>query len=165
MCTNGSMSSMVTPPPNARRTGKPSPSSPRGAVVIDRTGRSRTTAGSGSGIRGRARMFSTVTAGMSRLLRLGTYAAWNTGVPPLHSDGSAGSSREGHVRDVDDSLVRLIEDQPDRRHVCQVDPREQGEGEPDLVHDDVAGRDPWWIRQRRVGDAGGGHVRRPPGGV
>src|SRR5881394_4096104 len=52
-------------PAKARRTGKPSPSNPDGAVVTDATGRSAAAVGSGSGTRGRTRMSSTVTAGMT----------------------------------------------------------------------------------------------------
>jgi len=48
----------------ARRTGKPSPSSPEGAVVTVITGRSCWTAGSVSGTRGNWSMDATVTAGM-----------------------------------------------------------------------------------------------------
>src|SRR4051794_32781063 len=51
-------------PAKARRTGKPSPSSPRGAVVTERTCRWRLVAGSGTAMRGRAVMSSTVTAGI-----------------------------------------------------------------------------------------------------
>src|SRR6195952_1089597 len=60
---NGS-SSFVGTPANARRTGKPSPSKPLGAVVSRRTGRKTVVAGSSSGSRGRTRMSSTVIAGM-----------------------------------------------------------------------------------------------------
>src|ERR1700709_711278 len=62
MWTSGSRSRRSTPA-NARRTGKPSPSKPDGAVVTDRT-RRRTVRGAGSGTRGRAVGSSTVTAGM-----------------------------------------------------------------------------------------------------
>jgi len=51
-------------PWNARRTGKPSPSNPRGALVTLTTARSRARAGPGVRIRGRTEMSSTVTAGM-----------------------------------------------------------------------------------------------------
>src|SRR3954451_10934268 len=51
-------------PANARRTGKPSPSNPVGAVVTLTTGRSRSTAGSVVGVRGNVRV-SAVTAGMA----------------------------------------------------------------------------------------------------
>ena len=60
---NGSSSSSSTPA-NARRTGKPSPSKPDGAVVSRVTGRWRATIGSGLGMRGRTVMSSTVMAGM-----------------------------------------------------------------------------------------------------
>src|SRR6476660_2337461 len=60
---NGSRSARSTPA-KARRTGNPSPSNPRGALVMLRTGRGRATAGSGSGTRGRMVMSSTTTAGM-----------------------------------------------------------------------------------------------------
>src|SRR5262245_22116363 len=60
---NGSSARRSTPA-NARRTGKPSPSSPEGAVVIEITGRSCSTAGSVSGTRGSWSMDATVTAGM-----------------------------------------------------------------------------------------------------
>src|SRR5258708_6716968 len=61
MWMNGSRSFRWTPA-NARRTGKPSPSKPDGAVVILTTGRSPSDAGSVT--RGRTRRLSTVTAGM-----------------------------------------------------------------------------------------------------
>src|SRR5438094_8370196 len=64
---NGSRSASETPA-NARRTGNPSPSKPLGAVVTERTGRSRTVRESGSDSLGRASMSSTVIAGMKRLL-------------------------------------------------------------------------------------------------
>src|SRR5687768_1190817 len=60
---NGSSSVMGTPA-NARRTGKPSPSYPLGAVVSRRTGRKAVVAGSSRGSRGRTRTSSTVIAGM-----------------------------------------------------------------------------------------------------
>src|SRR6187401_2886092 len=63
MWTNGSRSARSTCE-NARRTGKPSPSSPLRAIVRLLTGRSRATVGSGSGIRGRTVMSSTVIAGI-----------------------------------------------------------------------------------------------------
>src|SRR5207253_1750865 len=66
MCTNGSRR-RGSAAANARRTGKPSPSTPCGAVVTLRTDRSRAASGSGRGIWGRTVMSSTVTAGMSRL--------------------------------------------------------------------------------------------------
>src|SRR4051812_27160371 len=62
---NGSRSARSTPA-KARRTGKPSPSNPRGADVTPRTGRWRASVGSGSAIRGRTVMSSTTTAGMGR---------------------------------------------------------------------------------------------------
>src|SRR5215471_21756885 len=64
MWMNGSSRARSTPA-KARRTGKPSPSNPDGAVVTDATGRSATAVASGSGTRGRTRMSSTVTAGMT----------------------------------------------------------------------------------------------------
>src|SRR5688572_19022253 len=64
MCTKGSRSARDTPA-KARRTGKPSPSNPRGAVVTEVARRSWVVAGSGSGTRGRTRTSSTVMAGMS----------------------------------------------------------------------------------------------------
>src|SRR4051812_15435185 len=57
-------------PANARCTGKPSPSKPRGAVVTEATGRSRCVTGSSIGMRGRVSGLSTVTAGMVGLLSL-----------------------------------------------------------------------------------------------
>src|SRR4051812_22984684 len=63
---NGSSSGMVTPA-NARRTGKPSPSYPDGAVVSRVTGRYAVAAGSSCGRRGRTRTSSTVIAGISGL--------------------------------------------------------------------------------------------------
>src|SRR4051812_3502276 len=62
MWMNGSRSRRSTPA-NARRTGKPSPSTPDGAVVTERT-RRRTVPGAGRGTRGRTVVSSTVTAGM-----------------------------------------------------------------------------------------------------
>src|SRR5919106_6317244 len=62
MCTNGSSSRRSTPA-KARRTGKPSPSKPEGAVVTERTGRSAAV-GSTLGIRGRATV-SALMAGMT----------------------------------------------------------------------------------------------------
>ena len=50
--------------PKARRTGKPSPSKPDGAVVRVLTGRCRATMASGTGTRGRMERSSTLTAGM-----------------------------------------------------------------------------------------------------
>src|ERR1019366_8652452 len=63
MCTNGSRSAMATPW-NARRTGKPSPSRPLGAVVSLRTGRGREV-GPGDSMRVSVVRSSTLTAGMS----------------------------------------------------------------------------------------------------
>src|SRR3984957_21289371 len=63
MWMNGSSWRRSTPA-KARRTGKPSPSNPDGAVVTETTGRSTVVAASGSLTRGRTRMSSTVTAGM-----------------------------------------------------------------------------------------------------
>ncbi len=51
-------------PANARCTGNPSPSNPRGAVVTDATGRSVASSGSGTGIVGRVDKSLTVTAGI-----------------------------------------------------------------------------------------------------
>src|SRR4051812_12327298 len=62
MWMNGSRSRRSTPA-KARRTGKPSPSKPEGAVVTDRV-RRRTVRGAGTGTRGRVVVSSTVTAGM-----------------------------------------------------------------------------------------------------
>src|SRR6266536_511140 len=62
MCTNGSRVARSTPA-NARRTGKPSPSRPEGAVVTESTGRSATV-GSTAGTRGRT-MVSALMAGMT----------------------------------------------------------------------------------------------------
>src|SRR6266550_8337464 len=60
----GSRSSIETPA-NARRTGKPSPSKPRGEVVTERTGRSAVCRASSAVIRGRAMLGGAVTAGIS----------------------------------------------------------------------------------------------------
>src|SRR3954454_25206794 len=68
MWMNGSRSRRSTPA-KARRTGKPSPSKPDGAVVTDRTLR-RTVPGTGSGTRGRVVVSSTVTPGIAGLLEL-----------------------------------------------------------------------------------------------
>jgi hypothetical protein len=68
-------------PAKARRTGSPSPSKPRGAVVIPVTGRGRAIAGSGTGTRGRTVMSSTVTAGM-RLLQVLDFDAPRVGRYP-----------------------------------------------------------------------------------
>src|SRR4051812_1425989 len=68
MWMNGSRSRRSTPA-KARRTGKPSPSKPDGAVVTDRV-RRRTVPGAGSGTRGRVVVSSTVTAGIAGLLEL-----------------------------------------------------------------------------------------------
>ena len=62
MWMNGSRSDRSTPA-KARRTGNPSPSKPRGAVVTERTARVRTLV-SGSLTLGSNKMLSTVTAGM-----------------------------------------------------------------------------------------------------
>src|SRR6516162_7925370 len=64
MWMNGSSWARSTPA-NARRTGKPSPSKPDGAVVTESTGRSAAAAGSGSWTRGSTRMSGTVIAGMT----------------------------------------------------------------------------------------------------
>src|SRR5690606_7724576 len=83
MWTNGSRSARDTPA-KARRTGKPSPSSPLGAVVTCRTGRCSTVAGSGAGMRGRVRV-SAVIAGMGspfRLVELSTTFR-GTSTPPV----------------------------------------------------------------------------------
>src|SRR5262245_35789845 len=63
MWMNGSSSRRSTPA-KARRTGNPSPSNPLGADVTERTGRSVTTAGSGTSTRGRTVTSLTVTAGI-----------------------------------------------------------------------------------------------------
>ena len=55
-------------PAKARRTGKPSPSRPLGAVVTDPTGRSLETARSGAATFGSVDKSLTVTAGMGALL-------------------------------------------------------------------------------------------------
>src|SRR5262249_54199528 len=60
---NGSRSARLTPA-NARRTGKPSPSRPAGAVVMLRTGRMRAS-GPTSGKDGTVVRSSTVTAGIA----------------------------------------------------------------------------------------------------
>ena len=57
-------------PAKARRTGKPSPSNPAGALVTDSTGRPVTDAGSVDPMLGNAPTSSTVTAGMLVLLVL-----------------------------------------------------------------------------------------------
>src|SRR4051794_38573371 len=62
---NGSSSSTGTPA-KARRTGKPSPSKPEGAVVSRRTARN-SVVGASSGRRGSTRTSSTVMAGISGL--------------------------------------------------------------------------------------------------
>src|SRR5215217_8093976 len=62
MWMNGSRSRRSTPA-KARRTGKPSPSKPDGAVVTERT-RRRTVPGAGTGTRARVVVSSTVIAGM-----------------------------------------------------------------------------------------------------
>src|SRR3954451_8164150 len=67
-------SSLRGTPAKARRTGKPSPSNPVGAVVRRRTFR-KAADGSRSGSRGRTRTSSTVMAGMSGLPDLGERAA------------------------------------------------------------------------------------------
>src|SRR5436190_18012907 len=64
MCTKGSSRARSTPW-NARRTGKPSPSKPLGALLTDTTGRSTATARSGSEMRGSASGSETVTAGIT----------------------------------------------------------------------------------------------------
>src|SRR5437762_2934459 len=55
-------------PAKARRTGKPSPSKPRGEVVIERTGRNAARRGSTTVMRGRAMLGEGVTAGISRFI-------------------------------------------------------------------------------------------------
>jgi hypothetical protein len=55
-------------PAKARRTGKPSPSKPLGAVVTDLTGRSLEATGSGTATFGSVDRSLTVTAGMGALL-------------------------------------------------------------------------------------------------
>ena len=55
-------------PAKARRTGNPSPSSPDGASLTPATGRNSFDA-SGTGIRGKARLSGTVTAGIEASLR------------------------------------------------------------------------------------------------
>src|SRR5215218_1076156 len=61
MCTNGSRAARSTPA-KARRTGKPSPSNPEGAVVTETTGRSTASAATEDSL-GRA-IVSAVTAGI-----------------------------------------------------------------------------------------------------
>src|SRR5947209_20119390 len=63
MWMNGSSSDMSAPA-KARRTGKPSPSKPPGAVVTERTARGVVSA-AGAASRGRAVTSGTVIAGMS----------------------------------------------------------------------------------------------------
>src|SRR5487761_2638520 len=67
MWMKGSRSATSTPA-KARRTGKPSPSSPRGAVVIDFTRRGRSVV-SGATTRGSSSGFSTEMAGMASAYR------------------------------------------------------------------------------------------------
>src|SRR3954471_4256252 len=74
MWMNGSRSRRSTPA-KARRTGKPSPSNPDGAVVTDRT-RRRTVPGAGAGTRGRAVVSSTVMAGIGRAPRVRAQLMW-----------------------------------------------------------------------------------------
>src|SRR6266496_3405678 len=109
MCTNGSRVARSTPA-KARRTGKPSPSRPLGAVVTDATGRS-TASGPGWGTRGRA-IVSVVTASdeLSRA-RVSIWArpvrSWGERreVPARHEEDPMGQdllsvhSVEGEVRD------------------------------------------------------------------
>jgi hypothetical protein len=63
-------------PAKARRTGKPSPSRPLGAVVTDLTGRSLETAGSGAATFGSFDKSLTVTAGMGVLLIAAAARFW-----------------------------------------------------------------------------------------
>src|ERR1039457_670979 len=70
MCTDGASSAWLTPA-NARRTGKPNPSKPRGALVTDTTGRLFAVPWSGASMTGRVSGSSTVTAGRAYLLGLG----------------------------------------------------------------------------------------------
>src|SRR5687768_15096180 len=88
MWTKGSRSRRSTPA-KARRTGKPSPSMPAGAVVTERTPRS-TTAAAGRSIFGRVRV-SAVTAGTSRSNVDGSAV-----VPPL-DHRHAPRARLGHA--------------------------------------------------------------------
>ena len=84
MWMNGSRSRRSTPA-NARRTGKPSPSKPDGAVVTERT-RRRTVPGAGTGTRGRVVVSSTVTAGMpASLVEVSTSGDCSAADPRCHS--------------------------------------------------------------------------------
>ena len=84
MWMNGSRSRRSTPA-NARRTGKPSPSKPDGAVVTERT-RRRTVPGAGTGTRGRVVVSSTVTAGMpASLVEVSTNGDSSAADPRCHS--------------------------------------------------------------------------------
>src|ERR687894_1501177 len=67
MWTKGSSRCCATPA-NARRTGKPSPSNPVGALVTDRTGRSREASSVGEATTGSVRGSATVMAGISAYL-------------------------------------------------------------------------------------------------
>ena len=69
MWMNGSRSAKFTPA-NARRTGKPSPSKPEGAVVMLRTGRMRASSPT-TGKEGTVARSSTVTAGIVRSSEVG----------------------------------------------------------------------------------------------
>src|SRR5438309_12094373 len=79
MWTNGSRAALLTPA-NARTTGNPSPSWPRGPVVTVRTGRSVST-GPAADIRGKVRV-SAVIAGIGLLL------TWIPDITGLRSDYS-----------------------------------------------------------------------------
>src|SRR5919197_3016879 len=111
MCTNGSSAGRGTPA-KARRTGKPSPSRPLGAVVTDSTGRS-TAVGLGSGTRGRATV-SALMAGMTApwryqgssvpSARILAYATFPVG--PDHGRADAGGP---------DPRARIVGSQPGGR--------------------------------------------------
>src|SRR5437762_2324309 len=79
MWTKGSRSARSTPA-NARRTGKPSPSNPAGAVVTERTGRSRAPS-RGRGRRSKLVRSSTVIAGI-RVSLPSSNATRRVGIPP-----------------------------------------------------------------------------------
>src|SRR6266705_111780 len=91
MCTNGSRVARSTPA-KARRTGKPSPSKPLGAVVTEITGRSASVSGFGRGTRASASGFSTVPAGLVAYSRRGTTISMtHTEVDPAFEGHGYGS--------------------------------------------------------------------------
>src|SRR5438270_13837221 len=85
---NGSSSSIDTPA-NARRTGKPSPSNPRGAVVTELTGRTTVRLGSRAVMRGSASVLA-VTAGISKGVTIGRDGLFLRAVAQLGRDGAGG---------------------------------------------------------------------------